>query len=30
MNYNGFYFWLFKGAMKKVLSEQYGREYAAL
>lgn len=28
MNYNGFYFWLFKGAMKKVLTEQYSREYA--
>lgn len=29
MKYNGFYFWLFKGSMKKVLSEKYGSEYAA-
>lgn len=28
MNYNGFYFWLFKGTMKKVLTKQYSREYA--
>ncbi len=29
MKYNGFYFWLFKGSMKKVISEKYGSEYAA-
>lgn len=29
MKYNGFYFWLFKGTMKKVLTEKYGRRYAA-
>ena len=29
MKYNGFYFWMFKGPMKKVLTEKYGREYAA-
>ena len=28
MKYNGFYFWMFKGPMKKVLTEKYGREYA--
>lgn len=28
MKYNGFYFWLFKGPMKQVLAEQYGRQYA--
>ena len=29
MKYNGFYFWLFKGTMKKVLAEQYGPRRAA-
>ena len=29
MKYNGFYFWMFKGPMKKVLTEKYGREYAS-
>ena len=29
MKYNGFYFWMFKCPMKKVLAEKYGREYAA-
>ena len=29
MKYNGFYFWMFKGPMKKVLTEQYGKAYAA-
>ena len=29
MKYNGFYFWMFKGSMKQVLAEQYGRAYAA-
>lgn len=29
MKYNGFYFWLFKGTMKKVLSEKYNKKYAA-
>lgn len=28
MKYNGFYFYLFKHPMKKVLREKYGREYA--
>ena len=28
MKYNGFYFWLFSGQMKKVLAEEYGSEYA--
>ena len=28
MKYNGFYFWMFKWEMKKVLAEKYGREYA--
>lgn len=28
MKYNGFYFWMFKSPMKKVLTEIYGREYA--
>lgn len=28
MKYNGFYFWMFKSPMKKVLAEKYGREYA--
>lgn len=27
MKYNGFYFWMFKGPMKKVLTGKYGREY---
>lgn len=29
MKYNGFYFWMFKSPMKKVLAEKYGRSYAA-
>ena len=29
MKYNGFYFWMFKSPMKKVLTEKYGKEYAA-
>ena len=29
MKYNGFYFWMFKSPMKKVLAEKYGGEYAA-
>ena len=29
MKYNGFYFWIFKSPMKKVLAEKYGREYVA-
>ncbi len=29
MKYNGFYFWLFSSAMKKVLSEKYDSRYAA-
>ena len=29
MKCNGFYFWMFKSPMKKVLAEKYGREYAA-
>ena len=29
MKYNGFYFWMFKSPMKKVLAEKYGMEYAA-
>ena len=29
MKYNGFYFWMFKSPIKKVLAEKYGREYAA-
>ena len=29
MKYNGFYFWMFKGSMKKVLAEKYGKAYAA-
>ena len=28
MKYNGFYFWLFQSPMKKVLAEQYGKDYA--
>lgn len=28
MKYNGFYFWMFKGSMKKVLAEKYGHQYA--
>lgn len=30
MKYNGFYFWMFKSPMKKILAEKYGREYAPL
>lgn len=29
MKYNGFYFWMFKGSMKKVLTEKYDKTYAA-
>ena len=29
MEYNGFYFWMFKRPMKKVLTERYGKAYAA-
>ena len=29
MKYNGFYFWMFKHPMKKVLAEKYGASYAA-
>ena len=29
MKYNGFYFWMFKGSMKKVLSGKYNKAYAA-
>ena len=29
MKYNGFYFWMFKGSMKKVLAEKYDKMYAA-
>ena len=29
MKYNGFYFWMFKGSMKKVLTEKYGVQYAS-
>ena len=29
MKYNGFYFWMFKGSMKIVLTEKYSKAYAA-
>ena len=29
MKYNGFYFWLFKRPMKKVLIEKYDKTYAS-
>lgn len=29
MKYNGFYYWLFKGTMKKILAENYNKQYAA-
>ena len=29
MKYNGFYYLIFKGAIRKVLEENYGRQYAA-
>ena len=29
MKYNGFYFWMFKGSMKRVLTEKYSKAYAA-
>ena len=29
MKYNGFYCWMFKGSMKKVLAAQYGKAYAS-
>lgn len=29
MKYNGFYFWMFKAPMKQVLTEKYGKQYAA-
>lgn len=28
MKYNGFYFALFRGSMKKVLAEHYGQAFA--
>ncbi len=28
MKYNGFYFWMFRSPMKKVLAEEYGKAYA--
>lgn len=30
MKYNGFYYWLFAPTMKKVLTESYGAQYAAV
>ena len=30
MKYNGFYYWMFQGSMKKVLAEKYGKAYAAV
>lgn len=29
MKYNGFNFWMFRGSMKRVLAEKYGKAYAA-
>lgn len=29
MKYNGFYYFMFKGSMKKVIAEKSGSEYAA-
>lgn len=29
MKYNGFYFWMFRGSMKRVLAGKYGKAYAA-
>ena len=29
MQYNGFYFWMFKGSMRRVLEEKYDKNYAA-
>ena len=29
MKYNGFFFWVCRGAIKEVLVEQYGKQYAA-
>ena len=29
MKYNGFYYFMFKSSMKKVIAEKYGSEYAA-
>ena len=29
MKYNGFYFWMFKSSMKKVIEEKYSKAYAA-
>lgn len=29
MKYNGFYFWIFRGSMKKVIAEKYDKAYAA-
>ena len=26
MKYNGFYFWMFRSPMKKVLAEKYGKD----
>ena len=28
MKYNGFFFWLFSASMKKVIAEEYGKDYA--
>ena len=27
MKYNGFYYWMFQGSMKKVLAEKYGKDF---
>ena len=29
MKYNGFYFWMFKSPMRRVLTEKYGKAYAS-
>lgn len=29
MKYNGFYYWMFQGTMKKALTEQYGKAFAS-
>lgn len=28
MKYNGFYFWMFRSSMKKVIAEKYNKQYA--
>ena len=28
MKYNGFFYWLFKGTMRKVIAEEYGEDFA--